>query len=335
MEFTAVGIDVSKDSLDVCVLEHEVKRKHRKFSNNGAGFRALEKWVSLQAPEPRHFCMESTGSYSFGPAEYLTDRGHKVSVENPRPVKHFSVAAKLKTKSDKADAFCIALYVAKMKPRDWALKDPVIREIAQLRTRMRQIEKDRLAERSRLDDRHLPDLVGLQIRQHVEWLQEQQRQIRVRVKQLMARCEQARTVYHAVTGINGVGPETGLLLATLGVGTFDEAPQVAVFFGLNPRTHQSGKLSGQTRISKEGDASGRAILVSAAYTAARCNPEFKAFFERLTARGLARKRAVIAVARKLVMVAWAIARNALQGLPVSYPGGELRKANLAKYAPAP
>jgi transposase len=335
MQITAVGIDVSKDSLDVCVLRGEDKGKHRKFRNCEAGFKELEKWVLANAPSPRHFAMESTGCYSFGLAAFLADRGHKVSVENPRPVKHFAIAAKLKAKTDKADAYCIALYVRKMDPKEWALKDPVLREITQLRTRMRELEKDRLAELSRLDDPHLPALVADQVREHIAWLKDRGKQIQARVRELMTRCKQAQTVYHAVTGLNGVGPETGLLLATLGVEDFDHAPKVATFYGLNPRTYQSGRLCGETRISKAGDASARAILVSAANTAVRFNPALKEFFERLRARGLARKRAIVAVARKLVMIAWAIARNALQGRPVFYPGGELRKANLRKYAARP
>jgi len=71
--------------------------------------------------------------------------------------------------------------------------------------------------------------------------------------------------------------------------------------------------------------------MSAANTAARHNPVLKEFCETRMANGLKHKQALAAVARKLVMIAWAVARNALLGRPVSYPGGELRTSKLRVY----
>ncbi len=332
---TAIGIDVSKASLDACILEDEEARpRHHKFPNGVAGFADLVLWVRKNAPTgEHHYCLESTGPYSFGVAAFLADHGHRVSMENARPLKHFAKAAKQKNKTDKADAYLIALYVLRMHPTEWSLKDPKIRKIAQLRKRLSQIDKQRLAERSRLEDPYLDEFVADQIRRNIEQLAQFTAEAEERVRGLMAECDKARTIYEAVTGLRGVGPETGLLMATVAVETFVDAKDVPTFFGLNPKIHKSGKLCGQTRISKNGDGASRALLRCAANSAVRHNQVFKAFFERLTSRGLSRKRAVVAVARKLVMVAWAIARNKLQGKEVFYPGGERRGKNLRLYLP--
>jgi transposase len=333
---TPIGIDVSKNTLDVCLLLGGRERKHHKFKNSESGFKDLVAWVMKQSPEGlHHFCMESTGGYSFGVAAHLADNGYTVSVENPRRVKHFSIAANLKVKTDKADAYCIARYVQAMSPREWALKNPEERELCGLRTRLRQIEKAKLAERSRLENPQLDEFVGRQILDHLAMLDRQTKEAQGRVRELMSKSEKSRTIYRAVTGIKGVGAETGLLLATLDIESFDDAQAAAVFFGLNPRLHQSGQFCGKTHISKQGDAPGRATLICAASNAYRYNPFFSTFYDRLVARGLRHKQALAAVARKLVMIAWAIARNALKGLPVNYPGGELRRHNLRVYCTNP
>ena len=329
---TYIGIDVSKDTLDACLLHGEDKARHRKFTNGEAGYRELVAWVDKFAPSAeRHFCMEATGSYSFGPASFLAGRELLVSVENPRRIKHFAIAANFKTKTDKVDAFCIALYAQKLAPKPWSLMDPTKREIVAMRKRIRQMSQDRMAEELRLEDKYLPEFARKQIEEHVSYLNEQVKQTQERVRSLMNACQEAKTIYHAVTGLNGVGPECGLLLSTLEVESFDEAKAVAAHFGLNPKQHQSGKFQGQTRISKQGDSAGRAILMSAANAAARANSVFKKLYDNLVARGLKHKQAVAAVARKIVMIAWAIARNALRKLPITYPGGEHRGKNLRIY----
>jgi transposase len=333
METVAVGIDVSKATLDVCVLVGlGAKPKHRRFKNGEDGFKKMVDWVLAQAPDgPRHFCMEATGTYGFGAAAYLADNGHKVSVENPRPVKHLAIALGLKAKTDKVDAFCIARYVQVTNPREWTLRDPRRRELAQLHTRIHQLDKQRLAERSRLDDRYLPEFIRTQTREHIDHLAGLIQEVEAQVRELMSSCETARVVYKAVTGLIGVGPETGLLLAGLDILSFDHAQQVPTFFGLSPRLFRSGRFCGETHITKCGDGVGRAILMSAANSAAQHNPALKEFFETRISNGLKRKQAIAAVARKLVMIAWAVARNALLGRPVSYPGGELRTRALRVY----
>lgn len=327
-----IGIDVSKESLHASVLHEKDKPRHRKFANSHSGYRELVAWSGkLACGAERHFCMEATGSYSFGPASYLAEQGLLVSVENPRRIKHFAIAANFKTKTDKVDAFCIALYAKTLAPKPWSLMDPVKREIAAVRKRIYQMNQDRIAEELRLDDRHLPEFVRNEMLGHIAFLRQSIARAQERVRGLLSSCQEAKKIYHAVTGLKGLGPECGLLLCTLDVEGFDAAKSVGAYYGLNPKQHQSGKLQGQTRLSKQGDAVGRATFMSAANAAVKGNSVFKALYEKLISRGLKQKQAIAAVARKMLMVAWAIARNALKGLPIIYPGGEYRGTNLRVY----
>jgi len=85
MSITAwVGIDVSQDKLDVCLLRIVGKAQHKQFGNDAAGHAKLLRWVQhLVGQEPCHFCLESTGSYATAVALFLAEAGQRVSLVNP------------------------------------------------------------------------------------------------------------------------------------------------------------------------------------------------------------------------------------------------------------
>lgn len=328
--------DISKLNIDGCVLVPGLKPRYRRFANNPKGWEAFRTWAKGVAGELEvRFSMEATGCYHLGLAIFLAEQEYFVSVENPRRVKHFAIAANFKNKNDKADSFCIAKYAQTMNPRQWVLKDPARRELDDMRTRLRQLGQDVQRETNRLENEFLPELVYEQIAGHIAFLELQARQVEERIRAVMAAFEPARIVYNAVTQIQGAGPETALLLASIDIRQFENAKAIPVFFGMNPRQHQSGKYAGKTTISKAGDAHGRCLLMSAGTAAKKHNEVFKAFHQRLVERGLKPKQANAAVARKLLMVAWGIAIAALEQKPIFYPGGQKQSRNAKKYCTTP
>ena len=79
--------------------------------------------------------------------------------------------------------------------------------------------------------------------------------------------------------------------------------QVVAYAGLDPAPHESGtSVRGARRISKTGNARLRQALYMAAVSAVRFNPVFKAFYARLVARGKPKKVALVAAARKLLVL---------------------------------
>lgn len=319
-----IGIDVAKKLLAVCIMMLGQKPKRKEFENSPAGFEKLLIWVSAFAElEECHFCMESTGVYSFPLACFLAEKELAVTVENPRRVKHFAVAKALKCKTDKVDAEAIAEYARLMEPRLWHLMDPVRREISQLQARQKHIAQMRQMELNRLENSCLPPMAKEQILEHVQLLERQEQAIIDEFPKLLKNCDTVRVVYQAVTKLKGIGHDCGLLFACeIDVFSFEEAKYVPSYAGLSPRIHESGTYRGKTMITKEGHSRIRRSFYMAARAAVRCNSVLKEFFNRLRARGLTKKQAYVAVARKLLIYCWAIAKKALTQQQAIYPGGE-------------
>lgn len=336
MKLAHTSSDVSKETLDCCLLVEGAKPKYRKFPNQAKGYESYRAWVieHTEGMEVR-FSMEATGCYHLGLACFLAEKGDWVSVENPRRVKHFALAANLKNKNDKIDSYCIARYAQTMSPRQWVLKDASRRELDAMRTRLRQLAQDIQREENHLENKLLPELCCSDIQDHIKFLKGQVSRVEARIREIMAEFKPARDVYNAITLLKGAGPETALLLASLDVQQFESAKVVPVFFGMNPRQHQSGKNAGKTTLSKAGDGNGRALLMSAAKSAARHNEVLHEFYIRLKGRGLKHKQAQAAVARKLLMFVWAIAKATLEQRPVYYPGGTKQSRDAKKYCTTP
>ena len=118
MDQNKLGIDVSKDNLDV-VLWDEQGGKHQIFSNSPEGFVRLAHWLISQKAGLVHACLEATGQYGEGVAEYLYAAGHKVSVVNPLRIKRYGESKLHRNKTDKADASLIAEFCLKENPPLW------------------------------------------------------------------------------------------------------------------------------------------------------------------------------------------------------------------------
>lgn len=183
---TFVGIDISKLTFDSAVLTGD-KLHHRKFSNKESGFSEFLAWVRKLAGESElNFCMESTGCYHLELALWLVDQHLWVSVENPRRIKHFAIAENLRNKTDKVDAGSIARYAKAMAPSEWNLKDPILRELDSLRTRIRQLNRTIQAENSRLENRSLGGFLKAQILESIALNQRLLKEVQERIQELMS-----------------------------------------------------------------------------------------------------------------------------------------------------
>ena len=104
-----VGADVSKATLDACLLRPNGPARTAAFPNNASGHTALIAWADRSADGAGlHFCLEATGPYSDPPATALANAGRRVSVANPTRVKAHAAAGGPGNKTDPADARAIA-----------------------------------------------------------------------------------------------------------------------------------------------------------------------------------------------------------------------------------
>ncbi|MEP6753990.1 MAG: IS110 family transposase [Chthonomonadales bacterium] len=307
-----IGIDVSKDSLDVWLIKEDEKSSYKQFKNESAGWSRMLRWLSSTNADDLHFCMESTGAHSTGLALFLAERGLRVSVENPARVKHFGIAKNMLNKTDKSDSKTIAMYCQSFSPNPWRMSAPEVRQLAAFMRRYDDLQGLLNQEKNRFAEPGLIKEVHRSLKQSVRFLEKQIEQLLDEIRRHIDRHPDLKEDQELLETIPGVGEITALwLLAELpDVSQFSTAQDAAVFAGLNPRENKSGtSLRGKTRLSKAGNRFLRKALYMPAMVAMRYNPLVKAMYVRLLERGLSKKSAIVACMRKLLMIAYGVLKN--------------------------
>ena len=305
-----VGIDVSKDTLDACLLPAPGgKPRTRAFANDPAGHAALAAWATGASVG---FCLESTGAYGEAVATALADAGRHVAVVNPARVKYAGLMRGQGNKTDRADAKLIAEYAARERPPAWHPPRPEVRELQALSRRRDDLRRLAAAEKTRLAAPGLTPAERKSLARTVAFLTKEADRLQAQADAVVAADPELRTRHALLRTIPGVGPvAANAILAELpDPGRFASAQQAAAYAGLAPREHRSGtSVKKRTRLSKAGNARLRKALYLPALTAARFNPVVGAFYERLVAAGKPKMAAVGACMRKLLMIAYGVLKS--------------------------
>ena len=298
MDETAVivGIDVSKDRLDVHILPSgEVFA----VSRDGEGLSELV--ARLAALRPALVAVEATGGFESTTAAAVAGAGLPLVVVNPAQVRAFAQALGRRAKTDPIDAQVIARFAQAVKPEVRALPDDAERLLADLVARRRQIVQMIGAEKQR-EKRLAQPRVKRSIARLVLALQKELTDLDGQIDDEVRGTPAWREKEDLLRSIPGVGPVTSrTLLAELPeLGRLDRR-QIASLAGLAPWTRQSGQWKGKSFIGG-GRAPVRTALFMAALVSARHNPVLKAFHQRLVAAGKPKMVALTAVARKLLTI---------------------------------
>jgi transposase len=309
----SIGIDVSKDFLDVCVTpEGSVER----FSNDLEGH---ERLVQRLVPQSVSLIvLEATGGYEAAVAATLQAAGLPVAIVNPRQARHFAKALGLLAKTDAIDARVLARFAELLAAREdlarfvKPLADAEQRRLQAQLLRRRQLVAMLSAERQRLSIAHSsirPDL-----EQTIRFLKQRLDSIDAELAKLVQRDhgELARLL----KSVAGVGPTT---LATL-LGNLPELGrlsrrEVSALVGVAPFNRDSGHFRGR-QSTWGGRAEIRTTLYMAALAATRHNPVIRGFYQRLLHAGKPKKVALVACMRKLLTILNAIARDRVPFSPV-------------------
>ena len=302
MDPIAVGIDVSKERLDVHVHPAGTVLS---LSRNGAGIEELT--GALAAVAPQLVAVEATGGFETVVVAALAAAGLPVVVVNPARVRAFAAALGRRAKTDPIDAQVIAQFAAATRPPVRALPDAATQALADLVGRRRQIIQMIVAEGQRAK-RAAPRAkrsIGRLLEALRRELSEMDADIEETVRGSPVWCEKEELL----ASVKGVGSVTArTMLAELPeLGSLNRR-QIAALAGLAPFTRQSGRWRGKSFIGG-GRASVRTALFMAAMTAMRHNPVLRAFHQRLRAAGKPKMVALIAVARKLLTILNAILRD--------------------------
>lgn len=300
---TFVGIDVSKDRLDVHVRPGGMCFA---VSRDEAG---LEELVARLAPlPPALVVLEATGGLQLRAAAHLGAAGLPVAVVNPRQVRDFARAAGRLAKTDRLDAAVIAAFAEAMQPETRPLPDDETRHLAGLVARRRQLVDMRTTEKNRRSASEKGP-ARRQLDEHIAWLTRAIEEI----DNDLDGAVRASTVWRAdedlLRSVPGVGPVLcRTLLAELPeLGTLNRR-QIAALVGVAPFNRDSGTLRGR-RTVWGGRATIRAVLYMATVTATRVNPIIKATYNKLVDQGKPAKLALTACMRKLIIILNAIMRD--------------------------
>ena len=290
-----VGIDVSKDGLDVAA-----RPGGEVFicANSAAGIRKLLR--RLAALTVALICMEATGGYERRLAAALAKHDYPVAIVNPRRMRRFADASGKLAKTDAIDARIIAHYGEVMKPALWQMPDPVQAELRELAARRLQLVNQRTREKNRLGKSESVTARRL-MRSSIAYLGNQLERLEKIVGDLLAASPELKIRYDLALSVPGVGPVLALsLIAFLPeLGTLNRR-ELAALVGVAPYNRESGSFAGRRSIYG-GRARVRTALYMGALAGVRSNPDLKAVYERLIDAGKPRKVALVACMRKLLV----------------------------------
>jgi transposase len=314
-----LGIDVSKADFHACLLQSRGRSK-QVFENTPAGYRRLKQWLRNRRSFEVHACMEATGAYWIALATALHEAGLIVSVVNPSRTVFFARSQLRRTKTDRVDAESIAQFCQTQHPDTWLPPAPEIRELRGLlsyrdqlvgeRVRLKQVAKEvHVGKRlQQLHDAHLDSLADA-----IDAIEEQ---IRVLLKGNDAVGAGVVQLEKSVAGFGLI--TAAAIVAKLPVERLRDGKAAAAYVGLTPRERQSGtSVLGKPRICKTGDATLRRDLYMPALVAMRYNPILSAFAQRLKDRGKPPKVIIVAVMRKLIVLAYNILKATAAGQPAA------------------
>lgn len=300
-----VGIDVSKDFLDVHVGNVALRR----VPNRSSGLSVLKRILSRYSVSL--VLCESTGGYENLAVTYFQSLGYDVCVINPRQARDFARSMGRLAKTDRIDAqiLCRLADVIDVSPERARFVKPLTDErrqrLVSMVRRRRQLCDLMISERNR---RAKTDSYGSEsINTVLDFLTAEVARIDRDISSHVGAC--FSDISSLLQSFTGIGPVTAsTLLGELPeLGKLNRR-QITALVGVAPFNRDSGYMRGRRRIS--GGRSGvRNVLFMAVLSAVRFNPVLKAFFVRLVAAGKPKKVALVACMRRMVCILNAMLRD--------------------------
>lgn len=292
-----IGADISKSKIDfACHLGS--KPVHFTLANNALGME--EMIVHLKKVDiPCHIILEPTGFYSRLIIDSLQKESIPYTRVNPRHARDFARAQGKLSKTDKADAFCLARYGRLFQPKPDIPLSECQKQLQQLQSAQTTFIEQR-ANLLNAMKAYSIQLITVSFQKAILALTEQIETLEQLIHQLIEQDELIRKKYHLLISVQGIGVKTSVALLSLlpELGTLNRK-QIAALAGLAPRERESGQMKGRSCI-QGGRALLRRHVFMAAMVACRFNDVLRPAYQALVARGKRKKVDIIAIARKLV-----------------------------------
>jgi len=305
-----VGIDVSAEEL-VVASDHEEFR----VPNTGEGHAELTSRLTRGHRRAVHVAIEPTGTYGLDLALYLDQAKRvEVMVVNPRAARDFARAMMRRSKTDPVDARVLGEFARRMEFRIWQAPATEVLQLRTITRRCTQLIKDRTKEKNRLHAAKNSEALAFirpDITMSIKQLDERIEDLKKIALKLVDQHPRILLAIRRLTSIKGIAFLSAIqIFSELSVLPKDmTAAQWVAHAGLDPRYIESGKRAGKVRISKCGNKYLRAALYFPAMTAARCEPNVRAYYEKLLAKGKLKMVATVAVMRKLLHAIWGMLKH--------------------------
>ena len=317
-----VGLDISLDSFLAFLIssDENFTAGPKKFKRSEDGIAQLLLWIYKLGFNPNEVkvVMEATNNFWEIIAVKLDKVGiGAISIVNPKIIKDFSKSLRKKAKTDNIDAEVVALYGVRMKPENTDLKKS--KKFGELRYLIRTREFW-IKEKVRLENyvRNLKRSVFAS-KKETEWIEkeikriiEHIKEIEKEIEKLVEEVEELKKAVKLVDSIPGIGKVNGvvILVETGMFEGFKKGKEVVSYAGIVPRVYESGIRKGDRGITREGNKRLRNAAYFAAVASLRSSCEvFRKFYERLVSRGKAKKVALVALAGKILRIAFALVKK--------------------------
>lgn len=301
-----VGVDVAKDEL---VIYHAASDRLETIPNTKA---AIKKWLKA-LPAPVDVAIEATNTYHQEFADLAYAQGCVIYMIGGYELSHYRKGVKVRAKTDALDARLLARYLNNEghQLHPWAPPSPLYCRLISLFRRRAALVQARVSLKQSWANEPLLEAAfksQLNAMQRLETLLEKTIQTQLEQAGLgdqLKRCMK----------VEGIGLLSGArLIASFQRGDFRNADAFIAFLGLDLRIADSGKKKGRRCLSKRGDPEARRLMHNAAMSASR-TVAWKGFYNALRTRGLSTTQALVALARKLARVVFALLKNQSEYLP--------------------
>jgi len=319
-----VGIDCSKDQLDVCYGQltdglDTVYIATASFPNNGKGFKQLLAWsrklgdVSIAM----NFVVEATGVYHEHLANFLVDENQNISVVLPNKARQFAQTLQVRTVTDRTASKALCSMGLEKKLDLWQKPDPVYVHLKHLTRERERLQKECTASSNQLHAEQHSACTSIATvkrgKKRIAFLGKQISEIEADVKQVVAADPLLKQRIEKLCTIPGVGLLTAVTVVgeTNGFHLVRNGKQLASYAGYDVVEKTSGtSVRKKPRISKKGNPHMRRAMHFPALVAAKDNQHLNKFYSRIEAKHPDIKmKAYTAVQRKLLLLIYALWKN--------------------------
>ena len=344
IERYGVGIDVSKKDFVVCIKsmrsnETESVKGRRKFVNTPKGFGEVKAWLKKQCKEkdaPIRILLEVTGVYHENLLYSLDEAGYYVSLELGQRVQHYLKSLGQDTKTDKEDAKGLASMALHRKLRQWKPVSDQLMAIRQLIRHRARLLSNKVAYENQLhahQHSHLSDPeVSRSLKRHIKQLKDEIKKLE---KSIRERIKADDDLYQRISRIVDSLPGVGWLSVAIVVAETDgfalvrSAKQLTKYAGYDIIERQSGTIKGKARISKRGNERLRTAMYMPALSIIRMKktPLYQLYLRLLQRNGGLKKKAQVAVQRKLLCLIYSLWKSGMEYDPDYQPLMKAKKTS--------